>query len=277
MSRIKEAFDSRFENGVILNTDLSGAEVIALAILTHDPVLIDDINAGRDMHRFFAAALFKIPEEQVTKNQRSLVKKFTFALQYGSGAAGLAAKNGTTVEVAQEFISNYYSRYEKVKEWQDANIKAVKASRTVTEKFSKQGFPIGRGELESVTGRIYAFTEQDSEKWEPSFKPTEIKNYPVQGLATGDMMALLRAKVYRRWIVAPWRSKALPINTVHDSTMWDCADVETAMEVAKVTHEVIDSLAAEMKKLWDIDVPVEIKAESEIGPTWASLKQVEVV
>lgn len=80
MSRIKEAFDSRFPGGVILNSDLSSAEVIALAILSKDENLIEDIISGRDMHRWFASLLFKIPEDQVTKAQRSLVKKFTFAL-----------------------------------------------------------------------------------------------------------------------------------------------------------------------------------------------------
>lgn len=275
MSRIKEAFDSRFPNGIILNTDLTGAEVIALAILTNDPMLVEDILSGRDMHRHFASLLFKIPEEQVTKAQRSLVKKFTFALQYGSGAKGLAEKNGTSVEVAEEFITNYYTRYAKVKEWQDANIQAVKDSRVDSGEHSQKGYPIGRGELESVTGRLYTFMEQDS-KWEPSFKPTEIKNYPVQGLATGDMMALLRARLYRAWVGSTWFDKALPINTVHDSVMWDCVDMETAVMVAKLTHSIIDQLAEEMKTLWDIDVPVPIKAESEAGPSWATMTKLEV-
>jgi DNA polymerase I-like protein with 3'-5' exonuclease and polymerase domains len=80
MSKIKECFDSRFPNGVILNTDLTSAEVIALAILSNDPLLIEDILSGRDMHKHFASLLFKIPEEEVTKAQRTLVKRFTFAL-----------------------------------------------------------------------------------------------------------------------------------------------------------------------------------------------------
>lgn len=179
MSRIKEAFDSRFPGGVILNSDLSSAEVIALAILSKDENLIADILSGRDMHRYFASLLFKISEEQVTKAQRSLVKKFTFALQYGSGAKGLAAKNGTTVEVAQQFIDNYYGRYQGVAKWQAMVAEEVQKSRIMTDRKGKAGYPLGMGQFESVTGRIYTFWEQESKWGNPSFKPTEMKNYPV--------------------------------------------------------------------------------------------------
>lgn len=89
-------------------------------------------------------------------------------------------------------------------------------------------------------------------------------------------MALLRARLYRRWIRWPWRDQALPINTVHDSQMWDCATEEIALQVAKETHEVIASLADEMLTLWGIEVPVPIKAESECGPTWANMTKLEV-
>ena len=179
MSRIKECFDSRFENGVILNTDLSSAEVIALAILSKDPMLVQDILDGRDMHRYFASLLFKIPEEEVSKSQRSLVKRFTFALQYGSGAKNLAAKNGTSVKTAEEFIANYYSRYQGVAEWQKSVAEAVQASRIMTDRKGPGGYPLGRGEYESITGRLYVFWEQESQWGDPSFKPTEMKNYPV--------------------------------------------------------------------------------------------------
>lgn len=89
-------------------------------------------------------------------------------------------------------------------------------------------------------------------------------------------MALLRARLYRRWIRWPWRDKALPINTVHDSVVFDCASEDIAERVAIEVHEVIDELAGEMKKLWDIDVPVPIKAETEWGPTWSSMEKQDV-
>lgn len=89
-------------------------------------------------------------------------------------------------------------------------------------------------------------------------------------------MALLRARLYRAWIVAPWRKAAVPINTVHDSVMWDCKNEEVARELAKITHAIIDDMSNEMLQLWGIECPVPMKAESEIGPTWATLTKLEV-
>lgn len=276
MSRIKEAFVSRFDGGVLLNLDFSQLEVIGLAILSQDPVLIDDILSGRDMHRYFAAQLFGITEEEVTKAQRKTVKQFTFALQYGSGAKGLAHKNGTSVEVAETFIKNYYTRYQGVKKWQEEVDRVVRAHRRPTGERTEQGYPIGVGEYESITGRLYFFFEKAGyrEGDPPSFMPTEMKNYPVQGLATGDIMALFRARLYRRWIALPWRMQCLPINTVHDSVMFDCASMEVAREMKVVMDEVVAGLAEELKKLWGINVPVPIKTETEAGPSWADMETI---
>lgn len=273
MSRIKEAFVSRFDGGVILNLDFSQLEVNGLAILSQDQQLIEDILAGRDMHRYFASQLFGITEAEVTKAQRDVVKKFTFALQYGSGAKGLAAKNGTSVEVAQAFIDTYYARYTGVKAWQERVEAAVRASRRNTGERTPDGYPIGVGEYESITGRLYFFFEKADFRGEASLKPTEMKNYPVQGLATGDIMALFRARVYRRWITLPWRAHCLPINTVHDSVMFDCSSMEYAKQMKVLMDEVVASLEGELKRLWGIDLPVPLKTETEAGPSWADMSK----
>ena len=176
---------SRFPDGVILETDFSQLEVIGLALLSNDPVLIEDILAGRDMHRFFAAKLFNKEEKDVTSSERSLTKRLSFALQYGSGANGLAKKNGITKEKAQEFIDYYYDRYTRVKEWQGEVYDEVIASREATGETTPRGWPRGRGQHLSPTGRVYTFVEKDKpEGWQgadasPDFNPPESKIYPL--------------------------------------------------------------------------------------------------
>ena len=138
MSEIKHCFVSRFPEGVIVEADFSQLEVIGLAALSRDPLLIEDLLAGRDMHRYFAAQLFNCTEDQVTKAQRTLTKRFTFQLQYGGGAAGLAKKNGVSKEVAERFIGTYYGRYSVVKAWQDSVMEAVKASAVSCGRTTRQ-------------------------------------------------------------------------------------------------------------------------------------------
>jgi hypothetical protein len=167
----------------LVEADFSQLEVIGLAALTQDPQLIEDLRAGRDMHRFFAAQLYNKPEEEVTKAERTLTKRFTFQLQYGGGAQGLAKKNHVSVEIAKRFIETYYGRYYVVKDWQDDNVERVARSRRETGELTPGGEPKGEGQLISPTGRVYVFQEQDPppgfRSTGASFNPPEIKNYPV--------------------------------------------------------------------------------------------------
>ncbi len=215
---------------------------------------------------------------QLPKGGLGVANLVEHKVQYGSGANGLAKKNGTTKKVAEEFIRVYYARYKRVAEWQQEVYNAVVASRVVTKFHTPAGYPMGRGEYESLTGRIYVFNEKDPPEnfhsRDPNFNPPEIKNYPVQGFATGDVMALFRARMVRRWIAEFSRSLVLMINTVHDSVMFDCATKEEALRVKKMLEEIAATLQDEVFKLWGIVAPVPFKVETSIGPSWAAQEKI---
>ncbi len=277
MSDIKGMFPSRWQGGVILEADFSQLEVVGLAMLSRDEQLIADILSGMDTHTFWASKLFSKPESDVTKPERQIAKVFNFQLQYGSGARNMALSQGVKKALAESFIQMYYERYVGVKRWQERIAREVGASRTPYGVFREAsraaGLPRGRGTYESATGRIYSFLEQEPfrDGEAPGFSPTQMKNYPVQGFATGDVMALYRARVYRLWIVQEWRHQAVPINTVHDSVMFDCDSPETALKVKQMLERVAATLQEELESLWDIQAPVPFRIETKAGPTW--LKQ----
>lgn len=277
MSDIKLAFKSRFKNGVLLESDFSQLEVIGLAALSNDPVLIEDLNSGMDMHTYFTAKRLGIEEKDVQSSERRATKRMTFQLQYGSGADNMARKIGVSKAAAEDFIATYYERYSVVKEWQNENIEKVKASRTPSARRTASGQPSGRGVLASPSGRLYTFYETDPPGWmrntNPTFMPTQIKNYPVQGFATGDIMAVFRARVLRWWIAEPERMKFLPINTVHDSVLFDCYNRKYGEYVAKAMKRIADSLVDEIESLWGIHCPVPFKIESKAGPTWGTMEK----
>lgn len=277
MSEIKECFVSRFPEGVIMESDFSQLEVVGLAALSLDPVLIEDLLAGRDMHTFYTAARLNIPESEVTPKERRFTKQMTFQLQYGSGAKGMAHKLGLKKNDCQVFIDTYYARYQRVKEWQEENIAAVQRSRKPSTKLTASGQPAGRGELHSPSGRIYRFYEMDPPEsfrdTTPNFLPTQIKNYPVQGFATGDIMALFRQKWLRWWVEEEEKHLFLPINTVHDSGMNDCASMYYAGYVANALDLIVEDLPQEIEDTWGIKMPVPLKIEHKAGPTWASMEK----
>lgn len=272
MSRIKECFTTRFENGKIVNADFSQLEVVGLAILSLDQQLIDDIKSGRDMHVVRAAELFGIPESTVRGQQRQLAKILSFQLQYGSGARNMAEQNKIHINLAKKFIEQYYERYKDVKRWQDYVRESVVASRRV-EGHTKGGYPRGVGTYRSPSGRAYSFYEYDPMGgWQkdPSFSPTEMKNYPCQGFSTGDVMALYRSQVMRQ-LLPNMFTNILFINSVHDSVMFDCDGEESVAICKKVLYNVCKELPMLLTKRFGIEVPLEFNIDVETGPSWAEL------
>ena len=272
MSRIKECFTTRFENGKIVNADFSQLEVVGLAILSLDRQLIDDIKSGRDMHVVRAAELLGIAESAVTKQQRQLAKMLSFQLQYGSGARNMAEQNKIHINLAKKFIEQYYERYKDVKRWQDYVRESVVASRRV-EGHTKGGYPRGVGTYRSPSGRAYSFYEYDPMGgWQkdPSFSPTEMKNYPCQGFSTGDVMALYRSQVMRQLLPYMF-TNILFINSVHDSVMFDCDSEESVAICKKVLYNMCKELPMLLTKRFGIEVPLEFNIDVETGPSWAEL------
>lgn len=278
MSEIKAAFPSRWEDGVILEADFSQLEVVGLAALTQDPMLIEDLLTGRDMHRYYTAARLGITEDEVQPKDRTFTKRMTFQLQYGSGAKNMAAKLGLTEDECAAFIEAYYTRYKEVKRWQDRVAQEVQESRRKSPNLTPAGQPQGVGEWHSPTGRLYTFFEQDPPEWKkdrtPSFSPTQMKNYPVQGSATADVMAVFRARLYRKMLRSHIRGRALLINTVHDSIMADCMTMEDALKLKTLIDETAAELVDVMMETWGFVVPVPFKVETKVGPRWSQLEKV---
>ena len=258
--------------------DFSQLEVIALAHLTQDPVLINDIENGVDMHTVNAAKMYDIAEHEVTPSTRKIAKRLSFQLQYGAGYKSMAKACNVSEELAKRFIEVYYNRYVKVKEWQDATIATVKDKRLLgVDKRTKKGLPQGVSTLISATGRRYVFKEYDAPEWskkETEFSPTEIKNYPVQGFATGDIVPMILGKVYRELKSHPSSDEQEHIkliNTVHDSIVFD-VDAGWQNDCYDIVHPVMCNVAGYLKDEFYIDFDIPIAVDCQIGKNWMEMK-----
>lgn len=286
MSDIKECFTSRFANGSLIEADYSQLEVITLAHLSQDPILIADILSGVDLHRVRAAELFNKREEDVTEAERRIAKAFSFQLQYGSGYKAMAAKNKQPEWLAKQFITNYYDSYSKVKEWQESVSNAVRKTRRVSKRTTPLGHTRGMGWYDSETGRRYVFFESDNPYYNPThrnsepvnFSPTQMKNYPVQGFATGDIVPMMLGELFNEIKNSRHSEELLLINTVHDSVMFDCAytDKEKIKHVSLWIKNILESAPARLKEYFDINFDLPLKVEVKAGESWGSLKKLDI-
>ena len=300
MSKIKECFPSRFKYGNLYEFDYSQLEVIGLAVLSKDNQLKIDLRSGIDMHCQNAANMYNQGYADVKRwvadgvqewvDKRQIAKVFSFQLQYGSGAANMAADQGVPLKLAEKFIAEYYNRYSTVKAWQESNIESVKLYHEPSGKKSKGGYPVNYGYLQAPTGRTYQFIEYDSPEFmkkrgvHTSFSPTQIKNYPVQGFSTGDLVPLAVGEIIKYLYMNEIDDKILLVNTIHDSIIFDIPPEEyfadTAVKLSEHLlnlKEIMVSISTSVNNLWpDVDFDLPLKVDIKSGPNWANLSKLSI-
>jgi hypothetical protein len=86
----------------------------------------------------------------------------------------------------QEFIRAEEELYPGVVDIQNKWIAEVDNTRGLSTRRTPKGLPAGVGYITSITGKRYVFYEEDAPNYvkrqtgrSTSFKPTKIKNYPV--------------------------------------------------------------------------------------------------
>lgn len=232
----RELFEST--HGLFHEIDFKQLEVVCLAAITEDPQLTADLNNGVDVHFKTGQRVmgWKTPAD-MTDDERKLVKNVNFGLIYGGGAAGLALQTGQTKKLVKSLIDGFYDRYPGVADWQ------AKFYKEVARNLKPYDIKDGEQRYHSyvtlpISNRKFHFVESPSPKWlriktgrKFSFKPTETKNYPVQGFAGGDIVMLALVLLHQ----ALWDFGNTDIRmTVHDSILvdsdLDVHDLEVIMQ-----------------------------------------------
>tara|TARA_R110002020_G_scaffold461981_1_gene681227 strand:- start:2025 stop:2894 length:870 start_codon:yes stop_codon:yes gene_type:complete len=289
MSRIRKCFTSRYEDGFLVEADYSQLEIVVLAYLSDDKNLIDDLQSGRDLHRMRASELYNIEESKVTQQQRRIAKTLSFQLQYGAGAKTMAEINKVPKSLAQEFIDNFYTRYSQVQSWQQG-IQDYVTSNVGSEWFDYEshaldkisrtplGIPRHPSAICSPTKRTLVFREYDSKyhhgggKGHIQYSPTEIKNYPVQSLATDIIKIALGALAYKLW----FNGTIKIVNTVHDNIVVDCRLEDREKVCNLLKWAMIQRTTAILKDRYNIELPVPLSIEVKYGKVWSDMQVVDI-
>jgi len=233
---------------VLMSADYSQVELRILAHLCGDPGLRQAFARGEDIHATTAAAIFGVPLNQVTSDQRRIAKAVNFGLAYGQGAFGLAQTTGLSNAEAQKFIDAYFARFSKVRQY-------VEQTKRTAEKI---------GYVETVMGRRRYFPILQSKERDPRTQiarraaERECINMPVQGSAADVMKAaMLRAASSKSQI--PNLKMTLQ---VHDELVFEVPrhDIERAAALVR----------AAMEGAFPLSVPLKVDVKS--GRNWDEAK-----
>ena len=232
---IKRVIQSRFDNGEIIEMDFAQLEFRVAAFLSQDSQAMQDILEGVDVHQNTA---------NVIGCNRQDAKAHTFKPLYGG-------MSGTDEE--KKYYSYFRKRYKGITSWQETTEDTAIATSFVT----------------LPSGRQYYFEGIKRASWGGSNFYTQVRNYPVQGFATGDIVPAACIDIYKQMK----GMKTRLINTVHDSIIIDAHPGEVD-SVLKKLKKACDGITQSINKRYNINFNVPLDYEIKKGHNWLDLKRI---
>ena len=101
------------------------------------------------------------------------------------------------------------------------------------------------------------------------FSPTELKNYMIQGSATGDMVPLIVGILQRELEDKGYYQEGTAnlIMTVHDSILLDVRN-DVLYNVASLAKKIMEDAPRYVNEYFNIDFPCKLSVGVEAGPNW---------
>lgn len=237
----------------LLSVDYSQVELRILAHFSHDTGLLDAFRQGLDIHRATAAAVYGVPPEEVTYEQRSFAKSVNFGLMYGMGAFRLARESNLTLAEAETFIADYFHQFPGVRTYLDSSLDLVRRQGYLETLLGRRRyFPVLHQKPgQSIQGNVTAQARQRAER--------EAINMPIQGTAA-DIIKI--AMVDLSHALREGRYDARMILQVHDELVLEVAEHEID-RVAPLTVQV-------MEAAFELEAP--LRADAKVGQNWAEME-----
>ncbi len=228
----------------LLSVDYSQVELRIVAHMANDEAMLDAFRKGQDIHATTAAAVFSIPLDAVSKDQRRHAKAINFGLIYGMSAFGLTRTTELTLAESEDFVKAYFQKFPGVKRFLDG----------LRHQATEQGY------VETLLGRRRYFPglKTQGDRNVRNREEREAINAPIQGTAADIMKiamlhlppALEKAKLSARMLLQ-----------VHDELVLECPEEELEKTAAVVQQVMEDAYA--------MSVPLETEARS--GMNWGEM------
>ena len=236
---MRAAFTAR-EGCTLLAADYSQIELRVLAHFSGDETLQSAFHNELDIHRFVAAQVNGVKEDEVTPQMRQAAKAINFGIIYGQTPFGLAGQLGISRNEAQRFIDDYFARFSHVRDYIDGVVQQAK----------------DRGFVQTIAGRRrYIPLLNSSNKNEQLSGRRTALNSTIQGSAAD----LIKRAMLRCSEMLP--KDAYLLVQIHDELI-----VETPMSCA---DEAATALEEAMVGAWKLDIP--LCAEVHRGTDWLSV------
>ena len=234
---IRRCFISRFEGGVLTHADQGQLEYRVAVLLADDEAGRNDIRNKVDAHQYTADTIGV---------SRQDAKPHTFKPLYGGS---------TGTEAEKSYYTEFLVKHKGIAEWHE---------RLQTEAVTNKTIRI-------PSGREYSFPYARRLRNGGTSQSTQIKNYPVQGFATADLVPI--------WIILLWGFwtpdvKSLLCMTTHDDVVIDTHpdEKQLVIELVLEAHRRVPDDVSRRYKGYKIDIPLAVEVKQGLN-----LMQLETV
>ena len=237
---VRKAFIARNKDYFLMAADYSQIELRIIASLSNEENMINAFKKNEDIHASTASAVFNVPINQVSKEQRSNAKVVNFGIIYGVSAFGLSNQTNLNRTESKQLIEKYFEKYPKLKQYINNQI----------------SFARNNGYVETVLGRRRYLKDINSQNSVVrGAAERNAINAPVQGSAA-DIIKIAMINIQRKLSKGNYKSKMLL--QIHDELVFDVFKPEL--------NEMIELTKNEMEKAFEINVPLTV--DLNYGLNW---------
>lgn len=243
--KIREAFVPSHGRS-FLAFDYSQLELRLLAHVADDEKLKEAFLANQDIHALTASEVLGVPITKISAEERRLGKTLNFGIVYGMGARALSELTGFSLKEAQQYIERFFSRFPKIRKWQN---------QVKTE-------AITYGYVTNANGRRRLFLESSlhAARFRREAERAAV-NMPIQSLEA-DILKLAMEKSFTFLLnegLVPDSARLLL--TVHDELLFEASD------------DKLKTIAGELKKIMEniYQLSVPLRVEVSAGKNWGEM------
>ncbi len=237
---VRKAFIPRDEDYILLAADYSQIELRVIASLSEETNMIEAFRRGEDIHASTASKVFKVPLEEVTRQQRDHAKTVNFGIIYGVSAFGLSNQTDLSRTEAKELIDTYYETYPKLRDYVNQQVAFAREHGWVETVLKRRRY------LDGINGRnaiVRGMAERNA------------VNAPIQGSAA-DIIKIAMIRIHEQLKERKLKTKMLL--QVHDELVFDVYKPEL--------EEVKELITNAMENAYKLHVP--LKVDVGIGNNW---------
>ena len=233
--KVRKAFIPRDKDHLLLAADYSQIELRIIASMSEEKNMIKAFDNNEDIHSSTAAAVFDIPVNEVTREQRSNAKTVNFGIIYGVSAFGLSNQTDLSRSESKDLIETYYNKYPNLKKFISNQISFARLNGFVETLSGRKRY---LKDINSSNGLVRSGAERNA------------INAPIQGTAA-DIIKIAMINIQDRLSKEQMSSKMLL--QVHDELVFDVFKPELNKAIAIIKEEMESAYELKVPLIVDID------------------------